>query len=284
MTGMSIDLGHVPIIKADGTEEPFDLEKLITSLKRSGASDEAITEVTREISTAMRPGMTTGDIYRRVYAVLKRSERQPVASRYSLKRALLDLGPTGYPFEDYVAQIWSALGWKTQTRLILSGRCTTHEVDMVAEKGGRKIAAEVKFHNAPGMRSDVKTALYVNARWHDINARLEASGEKRFDEWLLITNTHFTSQAEEYGGCAGLSLISWNYPHHGNLQDLIEETRVHPLTCLTTISRYDKNQLLKDGVVLCRTVAEDPGQLRRIGVPEPKVKKIIAESKYLCTP
>lgn len=281
---MSLPHSHVLIRKADGTEESFDIEKLVTSLKRSGAGDDAITHVTHEVEKDLRPGMTTADIYRRAFAILKRTEKHAVASRYSLKRALLDFGPTGYPFEDYVAEIWKAMGYQTQTRQILSGHCTTHEVDLIAEKDGRKIGAEVKFHNQPGLRSDVKTALYVNARWHDINAHLEAKGQPRFDEWLLITNTHFTSQAQEYGACCGLTLISWDYPNDGNLQDLIEQSRVHPLTCLTTISRADKQRLMNEQVVLCKSVADHPNALRQMGIPETKVGKIVAESKYLCTP
>lgn len=274
----------IVITKADGTTEPFDVEKLIYSLKRSGATDAAITAVVDRIEEALVPGMTTSDIYKGAYAILKKVEKQPVASRYSLKRALLDFGPTGYPFEDYVAEIFRSEGFDASTRHILSGKCTTHEVDVVAEKGGKRIGAEVKFHNQAGLRSDIKVALYVHARWHDLNEAAKANGEKEFSEWYLVTNTHFTSQALEYATCAGLSLIGWDYPKGNGLQDRIERARLHPLTCLTTLSKGEKERMMAERVVLCKTIAENPETLSHFGVSERKLKNVIAESKYLCTP
>lgn len=273
----------VAITKADGTTEQFDVEKLIASLKRAGAKDDSITEVVNAIERKLAPGISTAAIYREAFSILKKIEH-PVASRYSLKRALLDFGPTGYPFEDYVAEIFKAEGWDASTRHILTGKCTTHEVDVVAEKKGKRIGAEVKFHNQAGLRTDVKTALYVHARWHDLNEAAKAKGEKEFSEWYLVTNTHFTSQAIEYALCAGLSLIGWDYPRGEGLQDRIEQHRLHPLTCLTTLSKGEKDRMMVERVVLCKSIADHPDTLAKFGVPERKLKNIMAESKYLCTP
>lgn len=278
-----IDALNAPVFitKADGTQEPFDSAKLMQSLKRSGATGDQAEYVTAHIEQELRTGMTTEEIYRHAFETLKRM-RSPAASRYSLKRALLDLGPTGYPFEDYVAEIFRAKGFRAETRSIIRGLCTTHEVDLVAEKQGRRIGAEVKFHNAAGFKSDIKTALYVKARFEDIQAAAEKGVSESFDEWYLITNTKFTAQAEEYAQCTGLSIISWDYPLHGNLQDLIEETRLHPVTCLTTLSGAQKRKLMENQVVLCKSLAKPDGALASLNLPESRARKVIAETKYLC--
>jgi hypothetical protein len=273
----------VVITKADGTEELFDVDKLRHSLVRSGASNSATETVISHIEQELVPGMTTGDIYRKAFALLKKIDKRPVASRYSLKRAILDFGPTGYPFEDYVAEIFRADGWHAQTRRTLAGICTTHEVDLFAERDGHRIGGEVKFHNQPGLRSDVKTALYVKSRWDDLNNAAIARGELPFEKWYLITNTHFTAQAIEYGTCAGLSLIAWDYPNEGSLQDRIEAANLHPLTCLTTLTGSDKRHLMEESMVLCRSIVENPGALRKIGLGDRKIDRVVTESKYLCT-
>ncbi|KKR71461.1 MAG: ATP-cone domain protein, partial [Candidatus Levybacteria bacterium GW2011_GWC2_40_7] len=91
-------------------------------------------------------GITTSDIYNHITDFLAQSKYPFAKSQYSLKRAIMDLGPTGYPFEDYVAEILKTQGFKTKTRSLLMGKCVTHEVDIIAEKGKEKLLVECKFH------------------------------------------------------------------------------------------------------------------------------------------
>jgi hypothetical protein len=272
------------VTKADGTQEPLQVEKLRDSLGRSGASAKSIDQIVATLAPELHHGITTEEIYRRALAMLKKQEHF-AASRYSLRRALFGFGPTGFPFEDFVSEMFKARGYKTAARVILKGKCVEHEVDVLATGNGKCIAAELKFHNDMGYKSDVKIALYVHARFVDIMeaARNEQTTCPITESWL-ITNTKFTTQAIQYGTCAGLTMVGWSYPDKGNLQDLIEESGIHPLTCLTTLSKSEKMQLLANDVVLCKTLPENPDVLRHIGVPEPKIVKIIEESQYLCQP
>jgi hypothetical protein len=107
-------------------------------------------------------------------------------------------------------------------------------------------------------------------------------GKERFvDEGWLVTNTKFTETAIHYGTCNGLVLIGWNYPKQGNLQDLIIDSGLHPITCLTTLSGSQKKMLLMRGIVLCKTLKEDTSILRSIGMNNEKSNKIIAEINSL---
>ena len=61
-----------------------------------------------------------------------------------------------------------------------------------------------------------------------------------------------------------MTLIGWNYPEKGNLQDMIEQHGLHPVTCLTTLSEGEKKSLLAGGVVLCSAIKEKPQTLREL--------------------
>ena len=73
-----------------------------------------------------------------------------------------------------------------------------------------RILVECKFHNKQQYYSDLKTSLYVKARFDDINA--QKSGSEKFTTCLLATNTKFTRNAIRYSECAGIKLLSWGYP------------------------------------------------------------------------
>ena len=270
------------VIKGNGEREEFHIEKLALSMKNVGADPALAEHVARAIGAEVKEGMTTTEIYRRAYALLRKEERV-TAAKYSMRRAILDLGPTGFPFEDFVTSLMRAKGYETKARVIVPGRCIDHEVDVVMTKDGKTIGAELKFHNTPGFKTDVKTALYVKARFEDIdNAGHDKEDEMHIHEGWLITNTKFTSNAIRYSECAGIKLLGWSYPGTGGLVDLIKETGVYPVTVLTTLSKTEKSRLIAEGVALCHEVMQKPEILARVGISGKKADAVVAESTVLC--
>ncbi len=270
------------IVKGDGTRELFNIHKLSDSLVRSGAETALAISVAERIAGQVTDGMTTNEIYREAYKVLHKEERV-AAARYSMRRAILDLGPTGFPFEDYVAELMRAKGYDVSTRVMVQGRCIEHEVDVVMKKDGKTVGAELKFHNQPGYKTDVKIALYVRARFWDIAWGAEDRKEvSPMDQGWLITNTKFTDHAVQYAMCSGINLLGWDFPAKGNLNEMIDETRVYPVTIMTTLTVAEKARLLAAQMPLCHTLAQNPDALRRAGVPERKIKSVIAESTRIC--
>lgn len=269
------------VIKADGEEETFDPEKLNHSLERAGAAalarDYVITYITDLLQHAP---LSTEEIYKRAFALLKKRDQMPVAARYSIKRALFELGPSGYPFEEFFGEVLRSHGWRTEHSVILRGKCVEHEVDVLAYKDGKRVGIEAKFHNTPGIKTDVKDALYVHARYHDLAGAIEP--RDKVDEGWLVTNTRFTDQAIRYGECVGLPMISWDYPRRGNLLDLIEEGQVHPLTCLTTLTPTEKQNLLGSNIVLCRSVGTSGQILKEHGVHPNRIAAVQEEAQKLC--
>ncbi len=275
---------EVWVIKSTGEREPFSLNKLRRSLQRSGADEETTENVVKHIVPEIKNGMKTSVIYKHAFDLLKKS-KYPVAIRYSLRKAVMELGPSGFPFEKFVAEIMRRKGYKAKTGVIVPGFCVSHEVDVLMDKDDRHVFVECKFHNQQGLKTDVKVALYVHARFLDLQ-KAHTIKEHILDpiihEGWLVTNTKLTSDAIKYANCAGLTIIGWDYPEQGNLQDLILETKVHPLTFLSTLTSRDKMDLLEQGVVMCHDVKKDPTLLRTLGFSEEKIASVVTEASRVC--
>ncbi len=274
----------VSIIKASGESEFFSEHKLRRSLERAKAPPELVREIIEHIKAELKDGIKTSEVYRHAFSLLKRKGRF-TAGRYSIKKALLELGPSGYPFEKIVAELLKSDGYTVETGKIIQGHCISHEVDVLARKDDSFILVECKFHNQAGYKTDVKVALYVNARFWDIKKRLQAeSGQDRHNlETWLVTNTKLSSDAIRYCKCTGIGAIGWGYPYDGkNLQYLLEESGLLPLTCITSLSRTQKRKLLAQGFVLCGEIAGQKEILQSVGLSKPRIVRVLEEVRELC--
>lgn len=277
----------INVKKADGQVEAFSEKKLRTSLRSAGAKPTSIEAVVKEVERSFK-GRTasTSQIYKKAFSTLRKIEIPATAARYSLKRAVLDLGPSGFPFEYFLTEIFKTRGYQTETGAILKGGCATHEVDVVAKNDREVIAVEAKFHNRLGFKTDLKVLLYVAARFEDLKKSNfdEAMKPGMVGKGMIITNTDFTLNAISYAECSGVEAISWSYPRKGNLHDLIEEAGLHPLTCLTTISDAHKKALLERGTVLCKMIQNDVEQLSKVGISKSKIGAVLEEAALVCRP
>jgi hypothetical protein len=275
------------IIKADGVRELFNREKLERSLRKIGTDQATVDLIVSKIEANLTEGNTTKEIYRQAFALLKKHQH-PVALRYSLKRAIAELGPSGFPFENFVAEIFKAQGYQTVTDQIVMGSCVPHEVDVVAFNSQELIMIEAKFHTDFGTRSDLKVALYIKARFDDLQKNTFKYGvslesdiqERRMTKGVLITNTNFSSTAIQYGECSNLNMIGWNYPRGNNLHNLIEDYNIIPVTVLTTISQAEKKMFIANGLVLAKQL-ENFELLKSYNFDDSKIKLIIKEVSEL---
>lgn len=271
------------IIKANEEEASYDPEKIIRSLKRAGATQEIIQEVLSATEKELYEGIHTKEMYRIVFRNLKKLSNG-TAGKYHLKNAIMELGPTGFPFEKFIAALLEAEGYQTLTNQIVQGRCIQHEIDVTAEKDNRHFMIECKFHGTAGSISDVKHALYVYARFLDVEKSWlnKSDPSQKFHQGWLVTNTRLTSDAEKYGKCVGMCLLSWNYPPENSLRERIDKKSLYPITCLTSLSKKEKQRLLNKKIVLCHTVCERPSALNGIGLSETKKLKILEEALIIC--
>ncbi len=264
------------IRKYSGEKQRFDLDKFRRSLFKAGASQEIANTIIEQVER-VRP-KSTKQLHDITIQFLQK-HALPIADRYNLKRALMEFGPHGFPFEKFVAHIFAAQGYDVKTGVIISGFCVDHEVDVVASKNNDHFMAECKFHNRPGIKSDVKVSLYVQARFEDIRARDE---NKNIRQAWLVTNTKLTSEAMKYGECKNIQLLSWSYPDTNNLPHLIGKYNLFPITTLTSLNRYQKGLLLQNGLVLCKDMQTERATLEKTGLKPHEIDNIVQESLAVC--
>ena len=274
--------GLPTITKADGSIETFDPERLVRSLERSGAGPHAAARIAEKITDTVTPGASSKEVYRRAFALLRR-EARPVAARYALRRALLELGPTGHPFEDFVSHLYRKEGWKVETRKIIQGKCVPHEIDFYASHPEQNtfLAAELKYHNDPAYKTDLKVALYVKSRFDDIFSCDPSSRTCPIDQGLLVTNTKFTSEAIAFAECAGVELLGWGYPATNNLFARMSHAKVYPITTLTSLSRAEKRLLIEQGTIAVDEVVQDRQKLDVLHLSGERVGTLLAEADGL---
>ncbi len=268
--------------KHSGEQEPFSEEKLLGSIMRAGAPAEIAQKIVAEIHPLLFEGITTREIYRNAFQLLRGTMRS-LAARYSLKSSIMELGPSGYPFEKFVGEIFKKQGYDVKTGQILQGRCVQHEMDVVAERNNLTVMVECKYRNDQGKISGVQVPLYVNSRMQDIwqvwQTKPENKG-KSFQGWI-VTNTRFSTDAEDYGVCAGLHMVSWSFPEHDNLRQVVEKYALFPATALTTLSGKQKQFLLEKGIILVEQLLQHPEIMADFGLTEKKRQDILSEAAAL---
>nr|MBI5455767.1 restriction endonuclease [Candidatus Levybacteria bacterium] len=265
----------VNVIKATGEKQEFSEEKLLDSIKRAGVPLSLQQEAITHVKSKLYEDIPTSEVYKHITEFLGREPH--LKSKYSLKQAIMDLGPTGYPFEDYVSEILKAKGYVTEVRSILTGKCVNHEIDVIAEKqGSEKLMIEAKFHNASGIRTDVHVSLYTKARFDDLKDKY------KFDRPWIFTNTKITSDALTYALCANMGIVSWSYPQNEGLRDLIEKYKLFPITILDSLSQAQKQILLENHVVLVKDICKNKANLDFLGLHADKRDQIHKESELIC--
>ena len=273
----------INIVKYSGESVEFSSDKLRQSLNRTGASSETIDKILTTVSKELYQGISTKEIYNRAFSLLKK-KKSYLASKYKLKKAIYELGPTGFPFERFIGAVLKYSGFKTEVGKTLQGKCVSHEIDVIAHKNGDTTIIECKFHSSQGLKCNVKVPLYINSRYKDVKDYWNSNPKNgtTLTEGWVVTNTQFTKDAIAYGKCCGLYLLSWDYPKNDSLKDRIDRLGLYPITVSTLLTNREKQFLLNRNVVLCRELIGDHFYLDHLGVSETRKEKILNEVKKLC--
>jgi len=272
------------IKKSSGEKQHYSVDKLRKSLRLSGASDEIISNIICEVEKELSSGISTRSIFKKAFRLLRKKQHS-IAARYSLKNSIMELGPTGYPFEKFIGEIFKSQGFKVNTGIILQGQCVSHEVDVVAVRKDVAIVVECKYHNTPGKICNVQIPLYIHSRFNDIRTAMynrPEYGMTDFEGWV-VTNTRFSGDAQQYGRCVGLHLVGWDYPRQGSLKDLVENAGLFPITAVIGLNRKQKEHLIERGIVLCKDLYQNPGLLDPLGLNNRITDSIMSEVNELCS-
>ncbi|HDR52989.1 MAG TPA: ATP-binding protein [Mariniphaga anaerophila] len=266
------------IRKASGEEEPFRMNKLKQSLRNAGAEEEVIEQVASDIESWITDGITTQKIYGRAFSLLRKKKKY-AASRYKLKKAIMELGPTGYPFEHFIGKVLEVQGFKTEVGQVVNGKCVTHEVDVIATRNNEQYFVECKYGTSQGKVFNVQVPLYIRSRVNDIIEKCKEDEKYNgfnFYGWV-VTNTRFSSDAIDYGTCSGLNLLSWDFPTNKGLKDIIDRDKIFPITVLHNLTKAQKQELMDNGIVICRQIREKPEVLEPFQFKSTKLNSLMKE-------
>ena len=260
------------VLKASGEYENFNPRKIYETVIATGASKQLAKETVSLIKRNYYKGITTKEI---LNMILENIKKVPgLEQRYDLKRAIMSLGPSGFPFEQYFARILENYGYKTKVANLMKGKRIWHEVDIVAEKKDKTYMVECKYHNLIGTNTKLHPAMYTYARFLDINL---------FDAPWLATNTKCVNDAIEYAKGVGLKITSWNYPEKESLRKLIEDKNLYPITVLKNVKRKTIEKLLELNLVLADDILkEDSYELsKELNISENEIEKMKQQIKEI---
>jgi len=271
------------IRKQTGELEPFSHDKLVRSLVISGASEDDVRGIIEDIESWFQDGMTSRKVYNRAFQLLKRN-KGAAAARYKLKKAMMELGPTGYPFEILVGEVYRRLGYEVKVGQTLKGHCVTHEVDVVARKGNDLHFIECKYYQHTGKNANVQVPLYIRSRVDDLIRYYQGLPEYAGVTFHggIATNTRFTADAVSFGECTGLNLLAWDYPQGRGLKELVDLQRIFPITVLTRLQTAEKQALMAQDIVICRQLKENIDILTTLGLDERRIHRVTEELRNLC--
>lgn len=238
--------------KVNGEKEVFSFEKIFQSIKNSGLDEKLAREIALKIQKKIYPGIKTSQIYKEISKYLSKKSFL-AAIKFRLKKAILELGPTGFPFEKFIGKVFEAEGFEVKLNQIISGFCTKYEIDFLAKKGNLIYIGECKFRNELEGKVDLRDALANYARFLDIKNGKFFNTKMKYKS-ILVTNAKFTLEAIKYSKCVGVLLLGWKYPKEGGLEYLIEKNKFYPITILPSVNKSLAQELIENGIVLVRDV------------------------------
>lgn len=249
---------------------------------RSGASENTANEIVRELGKKLYDGMPTREVYQLVKDLLEK-EAPAASRRYDLKKAIMRLGPAGFDFEKYIAELLSAYDYQTELPPILEGACITHEIDILAKKDGRTAAIEAKLRQELDFFITIKDTAYNWARFLDLVDASKVGKTPHLDECWLITNSRFSHDSIKYGHCKNMVMLSWDHPRERPLPRWIDEIGLYPVTILKSIDSNKLKIFSNANIMLLRDLVKIPPENleKSLGFSADIVKKLVEEAEMV---
>lgn len=272
----------INVRKDSGELIPFQPDSLKNSLIKSGATQQEVQDVFDKIMKELHDGISTRTLYDKAFAYLKK-HRNAYAAKYSLKKALRDLGPSGYYFEKWVCSLFHSLGYQAKSGQTLQGHAVTHEIDVLAAKGTEFHIAECKLRNDVDAKISVTTPMYFLSRMKDLaNIQFSYFDQDRYiTKGWLITNAYFTKDSIAFGAYYGIELLSWDYPIGKSIKNLTDDGGLYPVTCLTELTDKQKKTLLDNNIILVQDILDQPAILQKLFHNKVLVDEVLAEANEL---
>jgi len=273
----------VYVTKADGSRQLFDGGKIVKTCLRMGANREIADNISRKIESEIYDGVSTEEILDRIFRLLQ--EHRPVIKHLLDLRKGLSLMSSKPEFELFVRTLLSENGYEVAPNRILRGKCVEHEVDGIARKDGVTYFVEAKHHSNYHTPTGLDESRIARAVLEDVLEGFEVGlNNSRIERAMIVTNTKFSEHARQYGKCRNILQIGWSSPPYHGLQDMIEEKRLYPVTCLKSLRKQTKERLASAGIVSLKQLIErEPEELaNRTRISKRSLLRLLKEAEN-CT-
>jgi hypothetical protein len=245
-----------------------------------GANRRIAVEVADEIEARLYDGISTRKILQMIYRLLRKYK--PILRHFLDLRKGLSLMGSKPEFEKFVQILLSHHGFEVSPNQIIKGKCVGHEVDAIARKYGVTFFVESKHHSNYHTPTGLDESRIARAVLEDVTDGFAlGKSDLKIDRAMIVTNTRYTEHAKRYGKCRNILQIGWSSPINLGLQNMIEEKKLHPLSCLRDLKSETRLQLVNTGIVLIRQlVEENPSKIAiETGIPQEILKKTIEKAK-----
>lgn len=236
------------VTKADGTKQPFDRKKIQKTCIKLGASLSTAKKIVRYVEANAYDGIPTSKILKLIYEEL--AKYKPEIKRFLDLREALSLLPPKPGFEIFVQRIFQAMGYETFHGRIIQGRCSEHEIDVIATKNNLNVLVEAKHHQAFHSLVGMDVFLQVNSTLQDLREGYYKGKNKiYFDKAIVVSNSKISAHGIKYATCRGIQFIGWNSPKQKGIETLIETHKIKPVTMLKGLSEKEIIKLTEVGIV-----------------------------------
>ncbi|MCK5627341.1 restriction endonuclease, partial [Candidatus Bathyarchaeota archaeon] len=219
------------VTKANGTREPFDNAKLVRTCRRMGATEETAHHIAKSIEARLFDGIETKNILRMIFVSMRK--HKPILKHMIDLRKSLSLLRSKPDFELFIQLLLKEYGYDVVPNLIIRGKCVEHEVDALASKEGKTMIVEVKHHFDYHTPTGLDEARIARAVFEDATEGHEiGSNDLGIDEVMIVSNTKLSGHAERYVNCRNIKHVGWSHPPKSDLQNLIEDKKLYPITIL----------------------------------------------------
>jgi hypothetical protein len=268
------------VTKADGSRQLFDREKVVKTCLRMGANRRIANEVADEVEARVFDGMSTGKVLQLIFRLLRK--HTPTIQHFLDLRKGLSLMDSKPEFERFVQILLAHHGFEVTPNQIIKGRCVGHEVDAIARKEGVTYFVEAKHHSNYHTPTGLDESRIARAVLEDVTEGFElGKNELQIDRAMIVTNTRYSEHARRYGKCRDILQIGWSSPKTLALQNMIEEKKLYPLSCIKGLNNEVKMRLVNLGIVLMKQlVDEEPSRIAmKTGVSRENIQRIVEKAK-----
>ena len=247
-----------------------------------GATRDVAESIAEEIETRIYDGIETKKILQMIFKRL-RKHKPAIRNQIDLRKALSLLNPAP-DFERFIQLLLSEHNYEVTPNQIIRGRCVEHEVDAVARKNGETCIVEVKHHYKYHTPTSLDVSRISRAVFEDVTEGYKLGlNNLKIDYALIVCNTKLSEQAKRYADCRGIRHIGWSSPPNHDLQTMIEEKKLYPITFLKGLNAETRNKLAHNGVILLKQLTEKtPKELRKqTGISKEKLGTIVDKTRTI---